>query len=142
MPRVLLFAAAALVAGQPAAALHDGPSTGHGGWPHLPPRSCATSPAGNECKLPGTCAPPPAAQHSAVAPGPSPGMQWNLAGGFCGAFSVQQAALSAGAWISQDLIRKANIAQPGAPRVISDCHFAVQLTHFIPGFLSYSVAVF
>ena len=40
-------------------------------------------------------------------------MQWNLAGGFCGAFSVQQAALSAGAWISQDLVRKANIAQPG-----------------------------
>jgi hypothetical protein len=30
----------------------------------------------------------------------------------------------------------------GAPRVISDCHFAVQLNHFIPGFLSYSVAVF
>jgi hypothetical protein len=28
-----------------------------------------------------------------------------------------------------------------APRVISDCHFAVQLNHFIPGFLSYSVAV-
>ena len=30
----------------------------------------------------------------------------------------------------------------GTPRVISDCHFAVQLDHFIPGFLSYSVAVF
>ena len=27
-------------------------------------------------------------------------------------------------------------------RVISDCHFAVQLNHFIPGLLSYSVAVF
>jgi hypothetical protein len=27
-------------------------------------------------------------------------------------------------------------------RVISDCHFAVQLNHFIPGFLSYSVPVF
>jgi hypothetical protein len=27
-------------------------------------------------------------------------------------------------------------------RVISDCHFAVQLTRFIPGFLSYLVAVF
>ena len=97
----------------PAAALllHDGPPTLRG-WPHLPPRSCATSPAGNHCKSPGVCA-PPLAQHSAVAVGPSPGMQWNLAGGFCGAFSVQQAALSAGAWISQDLIRKANIAQPG-----------------------------
>jgi hypothetical protein len=32
---------------------------------------------------------------------------------------------------------------PGvAGRVISDCHFAVQLKHFIPVFLSYSVAVF
>jgi hypothetical protein len=30
----------------------------------------------------------------------------------------------------------------GAVRVISDCHFAVQLNHFISGFLSYSVAVF
>ena len=30
----------------------------------------------------------------------------------------------------------------GAPRVISDCHFSVQLNHFIPVFLSYSVAVF
>jgi hypothetical protein len=29
-----------------------------------------------------------------------------------------------------------------AARVISDCHFAVQLRHFIPGFLSYSVTVF
>jgi hypothetical protein len=27
-------------------------------------------------------------------------------------------------------------------RVISDCHLSVQLNHFIPGFLSYSVAVF
>jgi hypothetical protein len=26
--------------------------------------------------------------------------------------------------------------------VISDCHFSVQLNHFIPVFLSYSVAVF
>ena len=30
----------------------------------------------------------------------------------------------------------------GEHRVISDCHFAVQLNHFIPGFLPYSVAVF
>jgi hypothetical protein len=29
-----------------------------------------------------------------------------------------------------------------AGRVISDCHFAVQLNRFTPGFLSYSVAVF
>jgi hypothetical protein len=29
-----------------------------------------------------------------------------------------------------------------APRVISDCHFAVPLNQFIPGFLYYSIAVF
>jgi hypothetical protein len=29
-----------------------------------------------------------------------------------------------------------------APRVISDCHFAVPLNHFMPGFRSNSVAVF
>ena len=37
-----------------------------------------------------------------------PGQQWNTAGGFCGAFSVQHGALAFGAWISQDLVRKAN----------------------------------
>ena len=29
----------------------------------------------------------------------------------------------------------------GEDRAISDCHFSVQLNHFIPGFLSYSVPV-
>ena len=38
-------------------------------------------------------------------------------------------------------LRRADRARRGAHRVISDCHFAVQLNHFIPGFLSYSVAV-
>jgi hypothetical protein len=33
-------------------------------------------------------------------------------------------------------------ALEGAARVISDCHFSVQIDHFIPGFLSYSVPVF
>ena len=40
--------------------------------------------------------------------GPQPGQQWNINGGFCGAFSTQHAALAFGAWISQDLVRKAN----------------------------------
>jgi hypothetical protein len=31
---------------------------------------------------------------------------------------------------------------PGTSRVTSDCHFAVQLNHFIPALLSYSVAAF
>jgi hypothetical protein len=34
------------------------------------------------------------------------------------------------------------IPDDGGLRGISDCHFLVQLDHFIPGFLSYSVAVF
>ena len=34
------------------------------------------------------------------------------------------------------------ILAAGTPGVIPDCHFSVQLNHFIPGFLSYSVAVF
>jgi hypothetical protein len=37
----------------------------------------------------------------------------NINGGFCGAFSLQQAALAHGAWISQDLVRKANADQDG-----------------------------
>ena len=35
-----------------------------------------------------------------------------------------------------------SIHNHGVPRVISDSHFAVQLNHFIPDFLSYLVAVF
>jgi hypothetical protein len=35
-----------------------------------------------------------------------------------------------------------NPSAAASRRVISDCHFAVQLNHFIPGFLSYSVPVF
>ena len=66
-----------------------------------------------KCVKPGKCTPPKTA-FSAVALGPSPSLQWDISGGFCGAFSVQQSALSAGAYISQDLVRKANIAQPGA----------------------------
>jgi len=59
------------------------------------------------CVAPGTCT-PPAAKYSRVIPGPQPSQQWNINGGFCGAMSVQQAALAFGAWISQDLVRKAN----------------------------------
>ena len=61
------------------------------------------------CVAPGTCT-PPAAEHARVIVGPKPGLQWNINGGFCGAFSVQQCALAHGAWISQDLVRKANAA--------------------------------
>jgi hypothetical protein len=47
------------------------------------------------------------------AAGPKPGNQWNINGGFCGAWSTQQGALSVGAWISQDFVRKANGDQTG-----------------------------
>jgi len=64
------------------------------------------------CVPPGQCTPPPA-KYSLRIPGPAPGQQWNINGGFCGAWSTQQCALSVGAWISQDLVRKANKDQQG-----------------------------
>ena len=60
------------------------------------------------CVAPGTCEPPAGAAHARVIVGPRPGRQWNENGGFCGAWSLQQCALAHGAWISQDLVRKAN----------------------------------
>ena len=63
------------------------------------------------CVPPGVCTPPDA-KYSRVIIGPKPGLQWNINGGFCGAFSVQQCALSHGAWISQDLVRRANAGSP------------------------------
>ena len=66
------------------------------------------------CVPPGQCT-PPASPFSRVQTAISPGQQWNIAGGFCGAFSLQHAALSTQsgcAWISQDLVRKANVNQP------------------------------
>ena len=67
---------------------------------------------GDGCVAPGTCVPPAGAKYSRVIVGPKPGQQWNENGGFCGAWSVQQCALAHGAWISQDLVRKANAASP------------------------------
>lgn len=59
-----------------------------------------------------TCVPPkicaaPQTKYSVVLP-VTPRQQWNIEGGFCGAMSVQTAHLAFGAWISQDLVRKAN----------------------------------
>jgi hypothetical protein len=46
-------------------------------------------------------------------------------------------------WVLDCGTKLVAIAGPAAAaRVISDCHFAVPLNHFIPVFLSYSVAVF
>lgn len=38
-----------------------------------------------------------------------PRQQWNTAGGFCGAASIQVMLMAHGAWVSEDLVRKANI---------------------------------
>ena len=53
-------------------------------------------------------------------PGPQPGQQWNTEGGFCGAFSLQHAALAVGAYVSQDLVRKANRDEPGEHHMHGD----------------------
>lgn len=72
------------------------------------PKTTATG----SCVPPGTCVPPTTKYHIQAA-GPKPGNQWNINGGFCGAWSTQQGALSVGAWISQDFVRKANKDQTG-----------------------------
>ena len=61
----------------------------------------------SSCVEPGSCT-PPASDYSRVIDGPKPGQQWNINGGFCGAWSIQQSAKAFGAWVSQDLVRKAN----------------------------------
>ena len=93
------FALALTLGGSSVSAMHS--------WTNV------TSSAGGSCVAPGTCTPPTDAKYHAQAVGPAPGNQWNINGGFCGAWSTQQNALSVGAWISQDLVRKANRAQTG-----------------------------
>eukprot|EP00935_MAST-01C_sp_MAST-1C-sp1_P002294 g2294.t1 len=41
-----------------------------------------------------------------------PRVQWNINGGFCGSFSLQTLMMTHGAWVSEDLVRKANIGAP------------------------------
>ena len=77
----------ALASLRPALALH--------GDQHLSsPRTCPTAHGrgSDACVSPGVCTPPSAALHSAVATGPAPALQWDISGGFCGSFSLQQAA--------------------------------------------------
>lgn len=58
------------------------------------------------CVAPGTCEEPSAVFTNTIAI--KPRQQWNIEGGFCGAMSIQVNAMMFGAWISQDLVRKAN----------------------------------
>lgn len=83
------------------------------------PSGGRTCPTANGCISPGSCV-PPSMPHSAVATGPAPGLQWNINGGFCGAFSTQQSALAHGAYISQDFVRKSNRKQGGAHHMHGD----------------------
>jgi len=59
------------------------------------------------CCQPGVCVEPPS-KFKEVLP-IQPRKQWNIAGGFCGSLIIQVMMLAHGAWVSEDLIRKANI---------------------------------
>lgn len=59
------------------------------------------------CRSPGICVEPDS-KFKNVYP-IKPRMQWNIAGGFCGSLSIQTMLLAKGAWVSEDLVRKANI---------------------------------
>jgi hypothetical protein len=67
----------------------------------LPPRPC-TEP---ECKKP--------AKVNEQIMATQPGYQWGDAGGYCGSFATQRAAMAKGAWISQQQVR--NHTTKGAP---------------------------
>ena len=62
------------------------------------------------CAPPAVCNPPPAKFVRANLEHPR--QQWNYNGGFCGAFSLQTLMMTHGAWVSEDLVRKANIGAP------------------------------
>jgi hypothetical protein len=66
--------------------------------------SDACSPA---CCAPGVCDEPAAKFKNVLTI--KPRQQWNIEGGFCGSISVQVLLMGHGAWVSEDLIRKANI---------------------------------
>ena len=57
------------------------------------------------CVAPGICSPPDS-KFQMVAP-IVPRAQWAYDGGFCGSLSIQSIAMTKGAYISQDLVRKA-----------------------------------
>ena len=57
-----------------------------------------------ECVYPGTCDPPEAKFSRTM--DMRPREMWVDDGGYCGSLSIQEVALSYGAWISQDLVRK------------------------------------
>ena len=97
----------------------------------LPQRSLLGGHAG--CVKPGLCV-APNTTYKAVSSGPTPGIQWEISGGFCGSWSIQQAALAHGAWISQDLIRKANIDWVGPKVMHGDSDLGYEILPINVGF--------
>eukprot|EP00928_Gymnodinium_smaydae_P062354 TRINITY_DN46239_c0_g1_i1.p1 TRINITY_DN46239_c0_g1~~TRINITY_DN46239_c0_g1_i1.p1 ORF type:complete len:380 (+),score=36.01 TRINITY_DN46239_c0_g1_i1:52-1140(+) len=62
------------------------------------------------CCAPGVCVEPDSKYKRVLQI--KPRQQWNIAGGFCGSLSIQVLMMGLGAWVSEDLIRKANIGAP------------------------------
>jgi hypothetical protein len=64
----------------------------------------------------GSCAPPSVCEQPLASfvrvQWEHPRVQWNINGGFCGSFSLQTLMMTHGAWLSEDLVRKANIGAP------------------------------
>jgi len=60
--------------------------------------------ADTHCVTPGVCTAPDT-KYMMRAP-VTPRDQWTISGGFCGSLSIQTIALTYGAWISQDIVRK------------------------------------
>jgi len=63
------------------------------------------------CAAPVVCEQPPAT-YVRLQEGGHQWVQWNTNGGFCGSFSFQTVLTAHGAWVSQDLVRKANVGAP------------------------------
>jgi hypothetical protein len=58
-----------------------------------------------------------------------PGLQWNDAGGYCGSWSIQRAALTKGAWISQQQVRDHTVAGGGHDEEILESNIDLALAN-------------
>jgi len=58
-----------------------------------------------------------------------PGYQWNDAGGYCGSWSIQRAAMAKGAWISQQQVRNHTVAGGGHDNEILETNIDLALSN-------------
>jgi len=58
-----------------------------------------------------------------------PGQQWNDAGGYCGSWSIQRAAMAKGAWISQQQVRDHTVAGGGNDEEILETNIDLALAN-------------